>query len=118
MKKKDKENVEELACEVVKAFWEGEPSKDEDAFYDRIVALNNKLVSLGYNTEPMKKKELSKFTIEIEMGNDAMKSKGDVARKLKDIAHDIAKSFDDDHLDGTIRDVNGNKVGKWEFEVE
>lgn len=118
-KKKDKEeSVEELACEVVKAFWANEHNDDEDAFYDKIVHLNNKLASLGYKTENMKKKKFTKFTVEIEMGNDAMNTKGAVARKLKEISHEIAKSFDDNELDGSICDINGSRVGKWEFVLE
>lgn len=34
----------ELAKSVVMAFWNGEAGRDFDAFYDRIVYLNNELV--------------------------------------------------------------------------
>ena len=59
-----------------------------------------------------------KFTLEIELGNDAMQTPADVRETLMDIA---ALKGTLAHLTkfgcfdaGNIRDVNGNIVGKWE----
>lgn len=51
------------------------------------------------------------FTLTITLGNDAMQDGGDIAEALEWVA---------DHTDimgsreGSIRDRNGNTVGKWE----
>jgi len=54
-----------------------------------------------------------KFLLELELGNDAMSCGWDVANALKNVASDV--NFDKE-LTGcaTIRDLNGNTVGKWE----
>ena len=43
-KTKDDRTIK-LAKAVVTAFWKGEVGRDPDAFYDRIVYLNNELVN-------------------------------------------------------------------------
>jgi hypothetical protein len=63
------------------------------------------------------------FVLRIELGNDAMRSASDVARKLKEVGEDIkdgAHAFrgDLDKLEGFIRDTNGNTVGEWSFREE
>lgn len=52
------------------------------------------------------------FTVKIEMGNDAMKSRFDVARALRQLANKVNESG---HMNGKIMDFNGNSVGSWEF---
>ena len=52
-----------------------------------------------------------KFTLEIELGNDAMRTANDVANALDRIADEVLFVG----LTGrAIRDTNGNTVGKWE----
>ena len=53
-----------------------------------------------------------KFTLEIELGNDAMQTEDDVARALKEVAKNIRNHGFDDATEG-IFDLNGNKVGEW-----
>jgi len=57
---------------------------------------------------------MPKFILEIDLGNEAMRSDDDIARTLHEIADLI-------HYDGIhykpakqIRDTNGNVVGKYE----
>lgn len=57
-----------------------------------------------------------KFTIEIDLGNDAMHTLGDIARALSRIAATLAEEPEaeaDPGQRGRIRDVNGNRVGEW-----
>ena len=55
------------------------------------------------------------FRLQIEMGNDAMQSRDDVALALKQ----LARRTDFDRNDaGKIRDANGNTVGEWGFHEE
>ncbi|MHB8565339.1 MAG: hypothetical protein ACYDDA_15730 [Acidiferrobacteraceae bacterium] len=59
-----------------------------------------------------------RFTLEIELGNDAMRTGADVGRALRHSTdRDLSLRIDED-LDsrdsGTIRDVNGNTVGTWQ----
>lgn len=56
-----------------------------------------------------------KFTLEIEMGNDAMQTYADIAQATRRIFSDFARrdeAAEDDA--GRIYDINGNKVGTWE----
>lgn len=54
-----------------------------------------------------------KFTLEIELGNDAMSDRMDVAGALERVSHALAAA------PGTseqgIRDLNGATVGRWRF---
>jgi hypothetical protein len=65
-----------------------------------------------------------RFTLEIQLGNDAMQTTRDLQRALQDLARD----FRNDNLwdtnapltreladDGRIYDENGNRVGRWEI---
>jgi hypothetical protein len=54
------------------------------------------------------------FRIEIKLGNDAMKSAGDVKRKLKELAGKV-QTLSDNGEERRIMDDNGNSVGKWGF---
>ena len=47
------------------------------------------------------------FKLSITMGNDAMQTPEDVAAALRE----VASKMEDGHDEGSIRDVNGNKVG-------
>lgn len=56
--------------------------------------------------------ELSKFTVTIEFGNEAMRIPADAAASLRA----LASYFDDGGPlggSGTILDRNGNTVGEW-----
>lgn len=52
-----------------------------------------------------------KFTLEIELGNEAMRHTGHVANALKDTAENICLATG---KTGRIYDQNSNTVGKWE----
>jgi len=63
-----------------------------------------------------------KFTLEIELGNDAMQTAEDIAHALQDVAKGLMtygiggrSRYPITKVDGRkIMDVNGNSVGKWE----
>lgn len=60
-----------------------------------------------------------KFIVEIELGNDAMRTADDVLksirRSLERLPRDEAfEDYEHDWPSGQLRDVNGNKVGEWE----
>lgn len=59
-----------------------------------------------------------RFTVEIELGNDAMQTWGDVRRVLRELVRhlsDATQPHSKPQIDGgKIMDVNGNSVGKWE----
>lgn len=55
----------------------------------------------------------TKFTLTIEMGNDAMSTRWDVQDVLSRV---VIKQLDGSHDDGHIMDANGNHVGDWELE--
>lgn len=58
------------------------------------------------------------FAFTIELGNDAMRTNGDIAEALRQ----LASQFDGDAYgpaeagdSGHVRDANGNTVGDWEI---
>jgi hypothetical protein len=57
-----------------------------------------------------------RFTLEIELGNDAMTTGYNVAAALRRVSGQVAELVKKDlpGAEGAIRDVNGNTVGKWE----
>lgn len=57
-----------------------------------------------------------KFTLEIELGNDAMQTYADIARACLRLKSEKMGCVHEDAEDdaGRIYDVNGNKVGFWE----
>jgi hypothetical protein len=61
-----------------------------------------------------------KFKAEVELGNEAMLTAGDVAEVMEKIAADLrdgdpGRSLDrPDFLTVNVRDRNGNTVGYWE----
>ena len=58
-----------------------------------------------------------KFTLEIELGNDAMRKYADIARQLKKLSSNWNEySYAPSKMDyAAIMDANGNKVGHWEI---
>jgi hypothetical protein len=60
-----------------------------------------------------------KFTLTIELGNDAMRSEAHVVKALQEVAKTIRQSpHTVKNEGGRIRDINGNTVGSWQFEEE
>jgi hypothetical protein len=59
-----------------------------------------------------------KFTLEIEMGNEAMQSYADIAYSVQRIFADFRLRQGDveDGETGRIYDANGNRVGTWNIE--
>ena len=62
-----------------------------------------------------------KFKLEIELGNDAMRTARHVNAALRKVAASILCHEDDDEeglegkvISGVILDENGRKVGRWE----
>lgn len=55
-----------------------------------------------------------KLKLEIEIGNDAMQTRLDVAEALERVAIRL-KTFGLDRASSKILDVNGNTVGKWQI---
>jgi len=63
-----------------------------------------------------------RFTLTIELGNEAMQTSGDIAGALEDVIATLARHHTRDnylpraatrrHI--SIIDINGNTVGKWE----
>ncbi len=61
----------------------------------------------------MARKADDKFTLVINLGNDAMRTRGDVARALKQVATVLSS---ESLYTRRIADDNGNTVGQWWFE--
>jgi hypothetical protein len=59
-----------------------------------------------------------KFTVEIELGNEAMDSPYDVQHALTLVATRVRQLSDPDwkEASGKVFDANGNSVGVWKFE--
>lgn len=65
---------------------------------------------------PVARDGLGKFVLEIEPGNEAMQTGEDVAEALSEIAEYIRTSEPTAwNGEATIRDANGNSVGRWTF---
>jgi hypothetical protein len=62
-----------------------------------------------------------KMDLSIELGNDAMRSTADIGWALAKTATRISEVVDDDAdgnarpASGTILDLNGNTVGRWQI---
>jgi hypothetical protein len=63
-----------------------------------------------------------KFTVEIQLGNDAMQTYGDIrdalnklANAMRHTAHAAPRLSDGG---GKIADVNGNTVGRWDISAD
>jgi hypothetical protein len=57
----------------------------------------------------------SKFILEIELGNDAMKRPSDVSNALSKIAEQVKHVAGLKGITTKILDVNGNSVGSWGY---
>lgn len=57
------------------------------------------------------------FRIEIEMGNDAIKTAGDVRRTLTKLKDKVGQ-LSDSGEERKIKDIYGNSIGKWGFYLE
>jgi len=61
-----------------------------------------------------------RFQVTITLGNDAMRTRADLAHALLQIAQGMGAAADEgdesevgrDEI-GTVRDINGNRVGEW-----
>lgn len=60
----------------------------------------------------------TQFILAIDLENAAMQDQHDVARALRDVADRLNKyvstNFGPYCIEGKIKDINGNTVGKWE----
>lgn len=56
-----------------------------------------------------------RFTLEIEMGNDAMQTYADIAYAVRRVFPDFANRPEevDEDENGNLYDMNGNRVGSW-----
>jgi hypothetical protein len=62
----------------------------------------------------MQEDRITRFSVEITLGNDAMQTSEDVARALRITADYIDGTGCFEHQSGgSIRDDNGNTVGNW-----
>jgi hypothetical protein len=58
-----------------------------------------------------------KFTLEIDLGNEAMLTYADIAQAVQRIFSDFSRRQEDAEDDaGRIYDSNGNKVGHWSID--
>ena len=60
------------------------------------------------------------FEVKIDLGNSAMREPSDVADLLRKLAErlDDHYAWTDDCSWGTLRDINGDRVGAWAAEGE
>ena len=56
------------------------------------------------------------FSLTIELGNEGMKDKHDIARVLSDLEQKFRRNPSIGVMAGSLRDVNGNRVGQWAIE--
>lgn len=54
------------------------------------------------------------FTVQVELGNDAMLKATDVARALRELSNRLSEATSPQG-EGVVRDDNGNRVGRWAF---
>ena len=57
----------------------------------------------------------SSFTLTIQIGNDQMQTREQVARALRRVSRRMVQLPDNVQETRTIMDVNGNSVGQWEW---
>ena len=57
---------------------------------------------------------MPKFILEIDLGNEGMISSPDIGRALRDVADSVDNGSGFYPQYSTIRDINGNVVGKYE----
>ena len=61
-----------------------------------------------------------KFTLTIELGNDAMQTRADIEEALRKLGQNLRHMSDPPEIDdeGGILDINGNNVGAWSIDAE
>lgn len=62
---------------------------------------------------------MDRFTLILELGNDAMQSWADIARALRQVADQVDGPSDEFPHEGqrnAVNDGNGNRVGLWRVE--
>lgn len=59
-----------------------------------------------------------KFTLTINLGNEAMQTPQDIAEALREVVRrlDLHSLQGTEPITGKIRDLNGNTVGEWKIE--
>jgi len=103
-----KEQVRENAS---KAFFleEGWSNQDEDGR-----PLGSLRVGKGEHTDFEGEDSLQgTFTLTIELGNEDMKDLHDIAAVLSHLEQELRSLGAQGDTSGTARDVNGNRVGRW-----
>lgn len=58
------------------------------------------------------------FKLEVELGNDAMKSPAHVANKLMELSRRVRGAKLQDGEGAKVMDDNGNSVGRWGFHLD
>lgn len=55
------------------------------------------------------------FTLRIELGNEAMQTRQDIENALRKLGQNLPYMSDPPEAgdDGTIHDINGNRIGEW-----
>ena len=56
---------------------------------------------------------MQKFTLVIELGNDAMQTPNQIADAIENALAKVRKIYETQDFNGKIKDVNGNTVGVW-----
>jgi hypothetical protein len=54
---------------------------------------------------------MAEFTLKITLGNEAMQTGDDVKEALQKL--NFERYWNNDNLNGCIRDINGNTIGSW-----
>ena len=63
---------------------------------------------------PQERVKAMKFTLEIEMGNEAMETPADIAQTTRLLFSDFFRQHEPaEENHGSFYDANGNKVGTW-----
>jgi hypothetical protein len=63
---------------------------------------------------PRKRIDAMRFVLEINFGNEAMRTRTHLATALKEVSKQVAVNGRAGS-NGTIRDINGNTVGHWKM---
>ena len=69
----------------------------------------------GWRSHRKKRTKTMKFTLEIDLGNDAMQSVNDVSWALQNVCRIVREVTATAGESASILDLNGNRVGRWEF---
>ena len=63
-----------------------------------------------------KKTSANSFTVELELGNEAMQTQDDIISALKNVIRQLPSVAMSKGIAVKIKDANGNTVGKWGYE--